>query len=190
MIRPRPTNSQNVQPPPSPRGKQGVIELDWKAYFYEFCRVHGPQEPVDHGGRLLFKDGWTYSAFAYEGPEWEPPSNFDELDALVVRYWIIRRGWLEVMLSSLVLQLQKLQETIAGKSLPLRQVVVKHDAAGKQVRESVVLTMTGLEQRIKWVRDDLCECDVRLREIATETVARHERSTKCQKTPQSSNSNL
>lgn len=178
-MKPRPWNPTPL--PTSPRIEEGVrVELDWKAYFYEFCRVHGPQEPVEHGGRLLFRDGWTYSATSYEGPEWEPPKSFEELDALVARYWIIRRGRVTVTRDILVAQLQRLEELKASKSLPLHQVVTVHDTDGNKVRQTIPLLLTGLQQRLRWVREDLVECDKRLEEIARETVARHERSSVCQ----------
>lgn len=147
---------------PSPQ----KIVLDWKAYFLEFCRKHG--EPVQHGNRLIFKDGWTYSAFDYAGPEWHPPTDIHELDALVTRYWLIRQGIASRLLAIAVHDLQMLKDAMQGRDLPLQQVMIveeKVQGGVKKRRGYKALSLQGLETRIQWLRDDVKEAEERLAEI-------------------------
>lgn len=55
-------------------------ELDWEAYFQSFKGEHGV--PVPYGLRWLFSDGWTYSLTRFEGPEYPPPEDANELRVL------------------------------------------------------------------------------------------------------------
>lgn len=146
------------------RADRDKVQLDWKAYFLNFCRVHG--EPVEHGGRLLFRDGWTYSSTDYEGPEWGPPDNLVELDILVTRYWVIRQGKVSSLLNLLTHRLKLLKEIVDTHSLPLQQVVSVETEAGVR-RGYKELSLSPLESRIEWVRCDLLECEVRLKELET-----------------------
>lgn len=82
-------------PNPSLRGRgEGdfpSLDIDWRAYFLDFCNRHGGA-PVLHGrDRLLFRDGWMYSAREYRGPEWRAPDDPKELRVLQLAYWTIRR---------------------------------------------------------------------------------------------------
>jgi hypothetical protein len=148
-------------PPRELRG--GKIVLDWKAYFLEFCRVHG--EPVLHAGRLIFRDGWSYSSTDFEGPESSPPADTRELDAIVVRYWVMRKEQLDRLLAETQLLLQHYRDKVQSKSLPLRQVVLTEDDAGNKRRGHVPLNLRGLEQKEKWLITDIQECRTRLGEI-------------------------
>ena len=75
------------------------LEIDWRAYFYRFVQEHG--EPVEVSpiesdrfriySRLLFRDGWMYGAMDYQGPEFSPPGNPDQLRKLKLEYWTIEK---------------------------------------------------------------------------------------------------
>lgn len=147
---------------PSPRERGGKVVLDWKGYFVEFCRVHG--EPVEMGGRLVFRDGWSYSATDYEGPEWPPPPKFEELDELVFKYWVTRQGLLSRLLATLTHQLGQLEDLTKARSLPVQQQVVVDTDAGKR-RGYRPLDLSLLRSKVAWVRADLEEAESRLKEI-------------------------
>lgn len=136
------------------------MSLDWKAYFIEFCRVHG--EPVEHEGRLLFRDGWTYSRTDYQGPEWPPPADHAELDGLVRRYWQLRLSTVKTALENLLAKRKELTDLKAVKSLPLQQVTT--DPEGRRAYKR--LDTAGLDTRIGWLAEDVAECETRLTELA------------------------
>lgn len=146
--------------PPAVSPPEGKIRLDWRAYFYRFCQVHG--EPVLARGRLIFQDGWSYSATEYQGPEFAPPASNAELDKVVLEYWIERRAYLEKMLLMLMHERNTLQKVQDSFSLPLQQVV-KRDEHNRD--RTVNLSLAGLDGKIGWIRADLLECEERLKEI-------------------------
>lgn len=156
----RAVSRPRVKAPPTSSSPQR-IDLDWKAYFIEFCRVHG--EPVVYQGRLLFRDGWSYSRTDYQGPEWAPSLDHRELDTMVCQYWVIRKGMVERSLDEAVGKLLRMQNLKSIKSIPLQQVVKTEEGKGYRP-----LDLSGLETRIQWLREDLAECIVRLTEIASE----------------------
>ncbi len=144
----------------SSRGSK--VQLDFKAYFLEFCKVHG--EPVEYTGRLLYPDGWGYSLTEYEGPEFHPPLDNRELDILILNYWLIRRSNLHTLLLKCEHELKQLVDMQASHSLPLQQIVRIQE--GDRTRKHYKpLTTNTLEQKIDWIRLDLVECDKRLKEI-------------------------
>lgn len=155
--------ADKVKPPTPPSSSPQRVTLDWRGYFYEFCRRHG--EPVKVEDRLLFRDGWAYSSHSYEGPEYPPPLDPDALDRLVVQYWELRQRECTGSLDRLLFQRERLVGLQAQHSAPLQQVIVSEGEGGKKVRGFGTLDLSGLNQRIDWVRSDLVECGERLREI-------------------------
>lgn len=149
------------RPPEVAALPQRKVTLDWRAYFIEFCRVHG--EPVRYKDRLLFRDGFTYSATDYQGPEYPPPQDLNELDKLTLTYWKLRRQHLNTLMRSLLAEKKQLTEVQAGRSVPLQQVATIHeDGVAKKGYRSV--DFDALNAKIAWVRDDLQECAERLRD--------------------------
>lgn len=156
--------TRRLKPPESSSSYRGKpIRLDWRAYFIEFCNVHG--EPEFHDHRLIFRDGWSYSSTDYAGPEFPPPSTLNELDSVVLRYWVLRRGRLDKLLQKLQHELKTLQDTQSHHSLPLQQSELVESESGRK-REYRPLSTGGLETKIGWVQDDLRECEERLKELA------------------------
>lgn len=143
----------------SPRGK---IILDWKAYFIEFCKVH--QEPILSKGRLIFRDGWSYSATSYEGPEFPPPKDLAELDALVIEYWTVRQAQLKTRILKLQHEYKMMSDLIATRSLP-PQCVVYQEVDGKMRRGYAPLNIEKIQQKIAWTEEDLLECANALEQI-------------------------
>ena len=151
------------KPPQSPLFSRGKIVYDWKAYFYSFCQVHG--EPVKYKGKLLFRDGWSYSSMAYEGPEYAPPTDNNELDLLILEYWKLRYAALTQQILKLQHERKKLQEFASTKSLRLQQVTTTVDEEGKRHKVPQDVNTDVFDLKIKWLQDDLRECVDRLKEI-------------------------
>lgn len=149
-----------IRPPKNPSLPEGKIQLDFRQYFYNFCLVHG--EPVLARGRLIFADGWSYSATEYKGPEFAPPTDNGELDKVVLEYWIERKAYLDRLLLSLLHERDTLQKVQDSFSLPLQQIV-KRDEYNKD--RTTNLDLGTLDTRIAWIRRDLVECVQRLIEI-------------------------
>jgi len=76
--------------------------IDWKAYYKDFCSVHGG-DPVlygqdtetGQGGYLLFRDGWKYDRSSEQGPEYPPPEDPKSRIKLIKVYWSIKLRVLE-----------------------------------------------------------------------------------------------
>ena len=153
--------------PPSRVGAFRNPKLDWRAYFLAFCQFHG--EPVEHNGRLLFADGWTYSLTDHSGPEWPPPEDLRELDILVTTYYLILERSLRVTLDKLIAARKSFDTVALSKSMPLQQVAFEeYERDGEtRVRKAAKQLDTGsLDARIEWMRQDLAECQERLKELA------------------------
>ena len=138
------------------------IQLDWKGYFIEFCKIHG--EPVLYNNHLIFRDGWSYSSTDYEGPEFGPPIDTKELDALVLQYWTLRKQKLEGMILSLRHEKRMLEQAQSVHSAPLQKVTHIETSKGKR-RGYESIDTRNLDLRIGWIVDDLKECNERLIEI-------------------------
>lgn len=126
----------------------GKIVLDHRAYFYKFCEEHGG-DPVEHEGRLLFRDGWTYSNIDYAGPEWPPPPDQNEVRRLKFAYWrqfkalaVRQLGYL----SRIAGDLGRLQ---ASKSAPLMRRVPPVENG--QPWGSETLDLKELQERREWL---------------------------------------
>lgn len=135
--------------------------IDWKEYFLEFCKVHG--EPVEYRNGLLFRDGWRY-AMEYSGPEYPPPADHEQLDRLVVTYWTSRLRMCKRSFDRMYVERQRIGLLQSQHSLPLRQVTI----VGKgQERKRLVseFDTRQLDDRLKWLRADIDECEKRLGEI-------------------------
>jgi len=137
------------------------VRLDWKAYWRRFQQEHG--EPVPYGdGRLLFPDGWQYSALRYGGPEWPPPTDPEELLALQRTYWRTRLAVVTAELRGLERQVADLVELQRVKSVPLQQVLRYNATEGKAQVERVDLDLSALQGRIAWLRQDVTDCQAQL----------------------------
>lgn len=141
------------------------VTLDWKAYFKAFEEEHG-KNPVVFEGRLLFSDGWTYSASDHAGPEWPPPADEAELRRLQVAYWRKRKQIVSSELVRLRHDIDGLRHMQSVKSIPLRQVVRYFDSdAKKRVTERQQLDLAGLESRLRWLEADAADCEAKLTEL-------------------------
>ena len=143
------------------------VELDWEAYFKDFCNAHG-KYPVVAGDLLLFPDGWRYSSTDHAGPEYPPPTDPDRLNQLLRSYWlrrydIVRREYRRV--DALYSSLRNLQ---SGKSVTLKQRVSFRDDDGQVRTSAEPVNLTLLEKRIEWLNTDVDTCLSKLKELMPE----------------------
>ncbi|MFA5056518.1 MAG: hypothetical protein WC485_00255 [Opitutaceae bacterium] len=140
------------------------IRLDWRAYFLRFCQAHG--EPVMHAGRLLFSDGWQYSATDYAGPEWPPAESPSELATRKHAYWSIRHENARQRLLYAERRLTGLQRWQDAKSLPLQQAFRQSDEAGMAHTVSTDIDLDTLTQQVELFRQELHDCESALTELS------------------------
>ena len=142
------------------------IELDWEEYFLAFKNLHGG-DPVFLGGRLLFQDGWGYSAIQVEGPEFPPPEDQEQLRLLKLKYWKRRRSIVYDETHRLGHVLTSLKELQQAKSATLIQIkgVVGDDGLKKPERVPLDLNTNTITGRLTWLKMDLARCDEMIEEL-------------------------
>lgn len=152
------------------------VELDWDGYWRAFREAHG-DNPLEVGGRLLFRDGWTYSASDPSGPEWPPPADPNRRAKLIARYWSRRRDVCHAELVTLKHQLEKLKGLAACRSAPLQQRATFADPeTGRLRQEKGPLDLAGMEGRLAWLAADVALCDEQLKELNCEQGRTAERA--------------
>jgi len=135
------------------------MDLDWRAYFRSFCELHG--EPLEHRGRLIFPDGWSYSATDYRGPEWPPPEG-ESLGRLLRSYWELRRAEVRRQLQLSQAQLESAEAQQRVRSAPLQRKVKVRGEDGKLGWTSGTLDLEAARMRIDFLAGDLARCDEQL----------------------------
>jgi hypothetical protein len=154
------------------------MKVDWKAYFREFSAVHGG-EPILYlrnpesrrSGYLLFPDGWMYSSWNVEGPEYPPPADEKKHRALIRAYWTIRKGALEVEYDGLYYTTQSLMRAQQQRSARLQvpEIVVVEDDNGKRRKHRqstgvdfhiLLGRLSELVELIKVCKDKISKCEV------------------------------
>lgn len=138
------------------------VKVDWKAYFYKFCQVHG--DPIQHKNVLIFEDGWRYPVDKYEGPEVPPPNDPEELIKLRLTYWYRRRGIVRYERDVLASHLDGLRNLQDRCSLPLQQSrvdsTVDEDTGEKVVaRRTFDIDFPAMEGRLNWLIEDFEICE-------------------------------
>lgn len=140
------------------------VRLDWKTYFEKFQEEHG--QPLEYKGRLLFADGWQYSASDYAGPEWPPPTDERALRLMQRTYWFIRRRLAANELYVLQGQYSGLRSLQGAKSIKLQNSFISVDHETKKLNKTVEdLDFAMFEGRIAWLEMDLRESDQHLNEL-------------------------
>jgi len=135
------------------------VRYDWRAYFRKFCEVHG--EPVKWRGKLLFRDGWAYSASNHAGPEYAPPLDPSEL---IREYWTLRRAMVQAKIDELAYDVETVFLEQSRRSAPLQHVTSYRDEDGKLKVESTDVDRAALVERMRWLVDEAKECDRMLKE--------------------------
>lgn len=146
----------------------GVI-FDWRAYYVRFKEEHG--EPIAYKGRLLFPDGWMYSATNYAGPEWEPTKDKALLRIQQRVYWTLRRVLLQTELTRIVRVVAQLKQFQELKNVPLQKVVLKKEG-GVYIKDGVRdLGPDDLyPERIEDLKCLVNQCEERLVELGIESM--------------------
>jgi hypothetical protein len=169
-----PANADPSAEPKSPLD----IDVDWHGYFDGFCSAHGGN-PILHGGRLLFSDGWTYSRTSYRGPEWPPPKDPVEKVRLILLYWRKRRIIVESQRIALADMVDGLKALQAAKSAPImHRLTVRDDQTGKATTKLITFNPEDYVGRLMWLEADVKDCDLRIAELAEDlrTVPEHPRN--------------
>ena len=142
------------------------IEMDWEEYFLAFKNLHGG-DPVFLGGRLLFQDGWGYSAIQVEGPEFPPPEDREQLRLLKLQYWRRRQSIVQDETARLNHILTSLRELQQVKSATLIQIkgVTGDDGIEKPERVPLDLNTNTITGRLSWLKMDLARCNEIIEEL-------------------------
>lgn len=152
---------------PSGAGPIVHVEVDWKAYFEAFREAHG-KFPLYYRGKLLFPDGWSYSATDYAGPEWPPPEDPVAAKNLRRMYWRLRRNAVRQEIPPARLQIEQIKQLIATHSVvPLKRVTYwdregGKDGAGTYVSEVRPVSLDDALARLAWLEDDLALCELKI----------------------------
>lgn len=137
------------------------VEIDWEKYFRDFCEAHG-KYPVMYEDTLLFPDGWRYSAYDYEGPEIESPTDETFLKELKHYYWERRFKIINKELDSLSYFIAQLKNVERDKDQTLSQRVTYKNDDGHYVSKSEPINYKILNQRLDWLRQDMVRCQTEL----------------------------
>lgn len=131
--------------------------IDWVGYYENFRDKHG--EPVSYQGRILFPDGWTYSATDFKGPEYPPPEDKLQLWEMQKAYWIIRKAMLLVEFSDLKVKAECIVELQSVKDAPLMflQTTIKEDGTKEKLSQEFDLTI--LIDRLDFLTQQITVCD-------------------------------
>lgn len=139
-------------------------ELSWVAYYFRFKQEHG--YPVQHKGRLLFPDGWTYSATDYAGPEWPPPKSTSVLLRLRLAYWETRLQTVREEHRVLKSKLEGFRRLQQGRSVPLQQYTAEyHKGFKRKLSEPADLDLEAFQGRFEWLGTEIRDCYERIKEI-------------------------
>ena len=140
------------------------VELNWQAYYEKFKEKHG--YPILYKGRLLFPDGWTYSATDYAGPEWCPPESPSVIADLRLDYWRIRLAMVMDEHGVLKRRLENLQRIQKDHDVQLQQRTVHYNEEKKRrVAEISDLDLATFQGRFDWLSADIQECNEHIEEI-------------------------
>ncbi len=141
------------------------VQLDWQAYFKEFCVLHGG-DPVLYRGRLLFQDGWQYSSTDFRGPEWAPTKNQDELKQMQRSYWITRKAIVAPQIDDLKRAIESLEMAQRERSARLQQTSIYFDQeSGKYAKATGPVSLDAMRSRLSWLEADLVMCEGHIREF-------------------------
>ena len=150
---------------------QPHVRIDMNAYYETFKAAHGLPLEVQEG-TLVFPDGWTYSAVW--GDHWEkaPPKNKDDLRALLMGYWTMKRNMVRAERDRIWQEMENLKQLQSMRSLPLQMLVPEYDDEGKRVgkNRSGPVDFEVLEFKHRCMNEDLAEAEDRLKELAERTA--------------------
>lgn len=146
------------------------VELDWYAYWERFKELHG--EPVQVDNRVLFPDGWQYSATNFAGPEYPPPENKVYLWQLQRAYWRRRLALVQAEYKRLDRDLRDLRDLRDAKDAPLQRRMFDRDVGRTEVAD---LDLEPMEARLKELALDVNQCKGQLAKLGAEHASDPER---------------
>lgn len=140
------------------------LVLDWLDYFVEFQKKHG--EPVIYGGKLLFPDGWTYSATDHSGPEWPPSKDKDELQKYLKAYWITRKSVIQHLAFELNSLIEGIEEVQRCRDIALPVwTIKKSETDERQVFRKSFVDLQDLQSKVTWYNNEIKTCNAELEKI-------------------------
>lgn len=144
------------------------IKLDWRAYFEEFCELHG--KPVEANGRLLFQDGWTYSRTDLSGPEYPPPQDEKYLAELKRQYWEIRLRNATEERDEIERAYRRLSEMQEQRSATLKCKMRVFDDEKESYRFAAVdVNLPALESDLAFAQEEVEECQRHLTTVLAQS---------------------
>lgn len=146
------------------------VEIDWEAYFKSFAEAHGKWPVLYNNGTddsLLFQDGWRYSAYSYDGPEYPPPTDKQQLDTLKRYYWERRYKIVRNEARELEIEITRLSNLQHSKNQPLPQRVTYRDDEGHNKVATSQINFRILNQRLDWLKADMIQCMKELKKLNT-----------------------
>lgn len=150
------------------------MKIDWRAYYREFCEIHGG-EPVLYGhnketgkgGWLLFSDGWRYPR-TVTGPETPPRSDKEQLE-LIRSYWTIKRDTLKTEVKELSDRIRSYVSAQQKCSAPVmvKQRIVKEDNEGNRRHkfQAEAIDFEGMLTTLQYLANDLKHADEMLKDV-------------------------
>lgn len=140
-----------------PAAARYSVRIDSRATFRAFYEEHGG-DPVMHGERLLFRDGWTHSATDHRGPEWPPPSDPAKALELIAVYWRRRHSVLAAKADDLREAIANLEGTMRTRSSPLmQQRRFRDEETGRVVVSVEPVSIDNLRERLAILVEDAAE---------------------------------
>jgi hypothetical protein len=145
-----------------PQGDRVII--DWQAYYVAFVEKHG--EPVVHNDRLLFRDGWQYGRYSYQGPEYPPPDTRTQRRFLQQCYWDLQIQKLTREERTLANHIDTIKKWNDTRSMTLKTKVVYKDRDDKgnevtRLTDGEDVDLTGLEHKLLFLQDLLAEAKLK-----------------------------
>ena len=137
--------------------------IDWRAYFRRFCELHG--EPMEHEGRLLFPDAWTYSLTDHAGPEWEPPADPARVKAMRLAYQRLRLARIEGELEELGNASESLKAMTMSRSAPVMVRRIGPRGAKRSEGAAEEANLDAVQARMDWLREQTVTCRSAVQEI-------------------------
>lgn len=145
------------------KGPDVDFQIDWPEYFKEFCRLHG--DPVQARGRLLFADGWMYSATDYAGPEYPPPEEPDKLLDLRREYWEEALKLRKQMHQQMFRVYEGAENVVNSRSAIVSRVAYREDENGKRRRVAEPIDLVELKEIVESLAADVKTCEQELEEL-------------------------
>lgn len=152
------------------KGPDVDFQIDWPEYFKEFCRLHG--DPVQARGRLLFADGWMYSATDYAGPEYPPPVEPDKLEDLQRTFWEENLKIRRQMYQKALYVHEGAENVVNSRSAIVSRVAHREDENGKRRRVAEPIDLVELKEIVDSLAADVKTCEQELEQLHATSLRR------------------